>query len=47
VERVAIFIDGSNFYHGLKATFGKASINFEKFAEKLCAGKKPCQDLLL
>lgn len=39
MERVAIFIDGSNFYHGLKAVFGKASINFEKFAEKLCAGR--------
>lgn len=40
MDRVAIFIDGSNFYHGLKATFGKASINFEKFAEKLCGCRR-------
>lgn len=39
MERIAIFIDGSNFYHGLKATFGKANIDFEKFAGKLCAGR--------
>lgn len=39
MERIAIFIDGSNFYHGLKATFGKANIDFEKFAEKLCGGR--------
>jgi len=37
-ERIAIFIDGSNFYHGLKALFGSAKIDFVKLAEKLCAG---------
>jgi len=39
-ERIAIFIDGSNFYHGLKALFGSAKIDFVKLAEKLCAGRK-------
>lgn len=39
MERVAIFIDGSNFYHGLKATFGRANIDFEKFAQKLCGDR--------
>ncbi len=35
MERVAIFIDGSNFYHALRRTFGKASIRFDLLAEKL------------
>lgn len=39
-ERVAIFIDGSNFYHGLKNFLGTAKIDFVKLAEKLCAGRK-------
>ena len=39
MERFAIFIDGSNFYYWLKATFGKANIDFEKFAQNLCAGR--------
>ena len=39
MERVAIFIDGSNLYHGLKDTFGKANIDFEKFSQKLCGGR--------
>lgn len=40
MERVVIFIDGSNFYHGLKNNFGKASINFERFSLKLTNGRK-------
>ena len=36
MERVAIFIDGSNFYHGLKEYLGKTRINFYKFAALLC-----------
>ena len=36
MERVVIFIDGSNFYHGLKKYLGKTRINFYKFAVLLC-----------
>lgn len=32
MERVMVFIDGSNFYHGLRATLGRAVLNFERFA---------------
>ena len=39
-ERIAIFIDGNNFYHGLKNALHTAKIDFVKFAEKLCAGRK-------
>lgn len=39
-ERVAIFIDGSNFYHCLKGEFGKVSIDFEKLIEALSAGRR-------
>lgn len=35
VERVAIFIDGSNFYHALKRRFGNARIRFDRLAEVL------------
>lgn len=34
-ERLAIFIDGSNFYHALKDCHNKASIDFQKLAEAL------------
>lgn len=34
-ERVVIFIDGSNFYHCLKAEFGRTSIDFEKLMAAL------------
>jgi len=39
-ERVVVFIDGSNLYHGLKVNHGKASIDFGKLTEALCAGRK-------
>ena len=39
-ERVAIFIDGSNLYRCCKAEFGKASIDFEKFASLLAGNRK-------
>ncbi|MCX5867116.1 MAG: NYN domain-containing protein [Proteobacteria bacterium] len=39
-ERVAIFIDGSNFYHTLKELFGRASVNFSKLSVKLTAERK-------
>ena len=35
MDRVAIFIDGSNFYHALTKTFGKAQIKFDRLAEAL------------
>lgn len=39
-ERVAIFIDGSNFYHGLKTYIGNTKINFTRFAELLCGDRE-------
>lgn len=39
-ERVAIFIDGSNFYHGLKDYIGNTKIDFTKFAELLCGNRE-------
>ncbi|MDP3064504.1 MAG: NYN domain-containing protein, partial [Chloroflexota bacterium] len=39
-ERVAIFIDGSNFYHGLKATVGHTDVDFWAFTQKLCGERK-------
>ena len=40
MERVTIFIDGSNFYHALKRCFGTASIDFEKLAASLVGSRK-------
>lgn len=39
-ERVAIFIDGSNFYHGLKAAFKVTRIDFHQFSLRLTLGRK-------
>lgn len=39
-DRVTIFIDGSNLYHCCKSEFGKASIDFEKFAQLLVGDRK-------
>ncbi|MBE0415245.1 MAG: NYN domain-containing protein [Dehalococcoidia bacterium] len=39
-ERVAIFIDGSNFYHALKDNFGRADLDFEVFASRLCCERR-------
>jgi len=39
-KRVMIFIDGSNFYHGLKNVLGKTNIDFQKLAEKLCGERE-------
>lgn len=38
-ERVMVFIDGSNFYHGLKAATGTNRIKFLEFAKYLCEGR--------
>lgn len=39
-DRVAIFIDGSNLYHGLRSSFGHHNINFSDFANKLCGARR-------
>jgi uncharacterized LabA/DUF88 family protein len=39
-DRVAIFIDGSNLYHGLRSTFGRHNLNFAEFANKLCGPRR-------
>jgi uncharacterized LabA/DUF88 family protein len=39
-DRVAIFIDGSNLYHGLRSSFGHHNISFSEFADKLCGGRR-------
>lgn len=39
-EKVVIFIDGSNFYHGLKSNHAKTTIDFEKLANKLSNGRR-------
>jgi len=35
-ERVMAFIDGSNFYHGLREALGHARIDFQKFCNLVC-----------
>lgn len=37
---MAIFIDGSNFYHALKDNFGRADLDFEVFASRLCCERR-------
>ena len=39
-ERVAIFIDGSNFYHGMKWHLKVTKVDFAKLAGILCDGRK-------
>lgn len=39
-ERIAIFIDGSNFYHCMKQELGSARIDFHEFAKLLAGGRK-------
>ena len=34
-DRVVIFIDGSNLYHSLQASFNRHNLNFAEFANKL------------
>lgn len=35
-----VFIDGSNFYHGLKNTLGTNRIKFHDFSKYLCGDRK-------
>ena len=39
-ERVMIFIDGSNLYHGLKAALGHARLDFGRFSAGLCGSTR-------
>ena len=39
-DRVAIFIDGSNLYHGLRTNFRHHNLNFAEFANKLCGPRR-------
>lgn len=39
-ERVMVFVDGSNLYHGLLKTIGKINIDLTKLAKKLCGNRK-------
>jgi uncharacterized LabA/DUF88 family protein len=39
-QKVCIFIDGSNFYHGLKSQFGNTHIDFYKLSQALCGSTR-------
>ncbi len=39
-ERVAIFIDGSNLYHGLESNFRRHDLNFTEFISRLCGPRR-------
>ena len=39
-DRVAIFIDGSNLYHGLRNSSRRHDLNFADFANKLCGSRR-------
>ncbi len=39
-DRVAIFIDGSNLYHALRANVGRYDLNFGEFTSKLCGSRR-------
>src|SRR5438309_376193 len=36
MERIMIFIDGSNLYYGLRHSTGRTAVNFDRFAMELC-----------
>ncbi len=38
-DRVAIFIDGSNLYHALRANFSRYDLKFAEFISKLCGSR--------
>lgn len=40
MERVAIFIDGSNLYHALKKEMARVNLDYAALAGKLSAGRK-------
>lgn len=40
MQRVCVFIDGSNFYFGLKDNIGKTNIDFHKLSLLLCSSSR-------
>ena len=40
MDKVSIFIDGSNLYHSLKGEFNRSDLDFEKFYCKLVGSRK-------
>ncbi|MGC9445218.1 MAG: NYN domain-containing protein [Candidatus Methanospirareceae archaeon] len=40
MDRVAVFVDGSNFYHGLKEYIRRTDINFYSFGQLLCGSRR-------
>jgi len=36
MKRVCVFVDGSNFYHGIKHNIGKTNVDFNKLSLSLC-----------
>jgi uncharacterized LabA/DUF88 family protein len=40
LERVAIFIDGSNLYHALEGTLKRHDLDFTQFVAKLCGDRR-------
>ena len=39
LDRVAIFIDGSNLYHALETNFRRHDLNYTEFISKLCGSR--------
>jgi uncharacterized LabA/DUF88 family protein len=40
MERIMVFVDGSNLYHSLKSEYGRTDIDFGKFCALLCNGRQ-------
>ena len=40
MERVSVFIDGSNLYHGLKNVLGRTDLDFQRFLHWLVGDRK-------
>jgi len=40
MDRVSIFVDGSNLYHGLKGEFGRTDLDFNLFIQQLVNGRR-------
>jgi uncharacterized LabA/DUF88 family protein len=39
-DRVAVFIDGSNLYHALRANYSRYDLKFTEFIKKLCGSRR-------
>lgn len=39
-ERIQIFVDGSNLYHGLRNDCGNTQLNYSEFAKVLCRNRR-------